>query len=61
VAYRSVPRQAPRNKETTAVARQWIGKHAFTTVELLLETVFLCGPCRGVILKTIWATQLVVS
>jgi hypothetical protein len=57
------------------------GKHAPTTVELLLEMVlcnpllgscnsstttmetgfFLCGPCQGVIWKTIGATQLVVS
>jgi hypothetical protein len=29
-----------RNNETTAVAMQRRGKHASTTIELLLETVF---------------------
>jgi hypothetical protein len=60
----------------TANAMQQRGKHASTTIELLLETVFcnpllgncsngnaggLCGPCRRVILKTIGATQLLAS
>jgi hypothetical protein len=34
------------NNETTAVAMQWHGKHASTTIELLLEIV-LCNPLLG--------------
>jgi hypothetical protein len=37
--------QRPRN-ETTAVAMQQRGKHASTTIQLLLETV-LCNPLLG--------------
>jgi hypothetical protein len=39
------------------VVKQRRGKHASTTIEGL---GFLHGPCRGVILKTIGATQSVV-
>jgi hypothetical protein len=45
------------NDETTAAAMQRRRKHASTTIHLLLETKFLCGPCGGVILKGIVATQ----
>jgi hypothetical protein len=47
------------------VYRQRIGKHVpaatntKTTIELLLETVFLLGPRKVVIRKTIGATQFV--
>jgi hypothetical protein len=49
------------------ISRQRIGEHVpattntHTTIELLLETVFLCGPCRGVTLTTIAAIQSVES
>jgi hypothetical protein len=39
-------------------AMQRSGKHASTTTEGLC---FLRGPCRGVVLKTTGATQLVQS
>jgi hypothetical protein len=32
------------------VSKQWIGKH--TTIGILLETVFLFGPCKMVIKKS---------
>jgi hypothetical protein len=40
VAYRPVARQRLRNNATAAVTIQLRGKHACTTIELLLETVF---------------------
>jgi hypothetical protein len=39
-------RDLETNNETTAVAMQQHGKHAFTTIELLLEMV-LCNPLPG--------------
>jgi hypothetical protein len=36
------------------VTTEWHGKHASTTIE---ELCFLHGPCQGVILKTVQATQ----
>jgi hypothetical protein len=47
--------------ETTAVAVQRRGKHTFITLDLLLETCFLLDPCKGITLKTVGASQLVVS
>jgi hypothetical protein len=44
------------SNEKTAVAMQRHCKRVFTTKELLLVTVFLLGPCKGVIRKTFWAT-----
>jgi hypothetical protein len=62
VAYGPVARQRPRNKRrATAVVMQQGDKHAFTTEELLLETAFSMCQCRGVILKTTGAAQLVES
>jgi hypothetical protein len=49
------------DNETTAVAVQRRGKHAFITLELLLATYFLLDPRNGIILKTVGATRLVVS
>jgi hypothetical protein len=48
-----------RNK-TTVIATQRHSKHASTTTELLLQR-FLLDLCKGVILKKIGPTQLVVS
>jgi hypothetical protein len=36
-----------------------LGKHASAIIELLLERCFPLSPCKGVIRKTIGATQLV--
>jgi hypothetical protein len=49
------------NKEITAVAMQRSCKHAYTTMELLLETVFCIRSVQRGIRKTVEATQLVVS
>jgi hypothetical protein len=46
------------------VSRQRIGKRVPTEAKTNATTEergFLCGPCRGVILKTIGATSSVVS
>jgi hypothetical protein len=48
------------NNETTVIATERHSKRASTTTELLLETVFSLDPCKGVILKTTGATQLLL-
>jgi hypothetical protein len=49
------------NNETTAVTLQQIGKHASTTIELLLEMMFSFGPCKVVMKKRIGASSSVES
>jgi hypothetical protein len=43
------------------VSKKRIGKYASTTINFLWKRGFLLGPCKGVIRKTIWATQSVES
>jgi hypothetical protein len=49
------------NNETTAVATQRSGKHASTSTELLLETVFSTRSVQRDYKEDIWATQSVES
>jgi hypothetical protein len=42
-----------------SVSKQRLGKHAYTTIGLLLETVFLFVQCTVVIKKTIGTILLV--
>jgi hypothetical protein len=52
--------------ETTFVSRKQLSKHVpaamdkHAAIEVLLETVFLVGPCKGSIRKTIGATESVL-
>jgi hypothetical protein len=45
------------SNETASVVMQWSGKHASTTIELLLETVFSMWTMPRSYLKTIGATK----
>jgi hypothetical protein len=46
--------------ETTFLSKKLLGKHileatdAYATIEVLLKTMFLLGPCKGAMRKTIW-------
>jgi hypothetical protein len=54
------------SSETTFVSRQRLGKHVpaatdtYVTIKVLLETVFLLVPCKGVVRKIIGATESVL-
>jgi hypothetical protein len=49
------------NNETTAVAMHWCHKHASTTIELLLETVFSTFSMPRSYLEDNWGDPEVVS
>jgi hypothetical protein len=53
-------RDLERNNGATAIVMQRRGKYA-STIIVTWKRCVLCGLCQGVILKTVGATQLVVS
>jgi hypothetical protein len=51
--------QQQHNSVTQHVSKQQIDKYISTTMELLLEMVFLFGSCKVIIRKTTGVIQLV--